>query len=167
MKTIELTQGQVALVDDEDFEWLSKWKWCADKTSRNGNYYAARYPRKNENRSKKYIRMHREILGAKPCAQGDHRDGNGLNNCRDNLRVCTHAQNQQNKRISKKNTSGFKGVHWHSLTGKWRAQIKANGKRMHLGLFANPVQAAHAYDAKAKELFGEFAKPNFTEASNG
>lgn len=158
MKQIPLTRGMVALVSDHRFEYLNQWKWHAHP-NKGGDMYAARKGKGN-----KFVFMHREIMGVTdPKTQVDHRDGDGLNNVDGNLRVCTHAQNMLNRKIHKNNTTGFKGV--TRVNRKWVAYIGANSKRIHIGYFSTPVEAAKARDSKALELHGEFAKLNFEGAS--
>lgn len=154
MKRIPLTQGKFAIVDDELFEWLNQWKWCAHK-NRN-TYYA-------ERGGKGHIQMHREILGLTygDGKLSDHINHNGLDNRQSNIRICTNAENLQNQRPQKDKTSKYKGVRWSKVAEKWRAYIKKNKKWSCLGYFANEIDAAKAYNRKAKELFGEFACPNF------
>lgn len=156
IRTIPLTQGKVAIVDADDYEWLSQWEWYANKIDR--TYYAVR----NKIRSK--ILMHREILGLK-CGDNvktDHRNGDGLDNRRENLRKCTDAENQHNQNhLRSKKTSVYKGVSWNKMNKNWRAAIWCNYKIYYLGSFGNEVDAAKAYDKAAKELFGEFAYLNF------
>lgn len=155
MKTIPLTQGLFALVDDEDFEYLNQWKWYAARQW--NTYYAFRQDYSSG--KPKTIRMHREVMGEDP-RNIDHRDGDGLNNQKCNLRYCTHSQNHQNRKHHRNTSSIYKGV---SLTyNKWRAQIMNQGKVAYIGLFYTEEEAALAYDTKAKELFGEFARPNFS-----
>jgi hypothetical protein len=159
MKEIQLTQGKIALVDDGDFERLNAFKWQARKNHR------VWYARRSESKQpRKCITMHHYILTLPDSVHVDHRDGNGLNNQRLNLRVATHAQNQINRGLPCNNTSGFKGV--SRSFGHWRAQITDNGKRANLGTYADPADAARAYDRKAKELFGEFAWLNFPGENN-
>ncbi len=159
MKRIPLTQGKFALVDDVDFEKLSKYKWHAAK---HRNTYYARRKCKSMNYP---VRMHREIMGLiyKDGKQTDHRDGNGLNNQKYNLRICSNAENARNAVKQANNTSGYKGVTWNKPSKKWMAQIESGGKDYNLGRFIDKTEAAKAYDAKAKELFGEFAWLNFPE----
>jgi len=158
MKRIKLTQGKYAMVDDCDFEELSKHKWYAEKSG--NTFYAARGVTVDVNQQK-IIKMHRVILGlSSPDVLCDHIDGNGLNNTRANIRSCTRNQNQMNKRLSAKNTTGFKGVCLNKKTGKFYAQIKVGRKNKYLGYFDCPLKAAKAYNCAAKKLHGEFASPN-------
>lgn len=155
MKRIPLTQGKFALVDDEDYEWLSQWKWCADK-GRN-TYYASRND--NENKRQTTIRMHRELCQSEEDV--DHIDGDGLNNQKRNLRSCSSGQNSYNQRKSKNNTSGFKGVSWDKEKKKWAAYINFQRKKIHLGYFEDKIDASKSYDNAAIKYFGEFASLNF------
>jgi hypothetical protein len=156
MKTIKLSRGMFAFIDDEDFEDLNKYMWCASKHS--GKFYALR---KGPRPLKKTILMHREIMKTPNGMKTDHRDGNGLNNQRYNLRICTDVQNGQNQILHKNNTTGFKGVHFNKQRNKFQAQIKVSKKMMFLGNFPSAMSAAVAYDKAAKKHFGEFAKTNF------
>jgi hypothetical protein len=165
MKTIELTQGFVAMVDDADFEWLNGYKWHTNRASKSSRIYAARNIRIGPERRRSTTNMHRVILGITDRKIDiDHIDGNGLNNQRSNLRTSTHAQNLQNSGLRKTNKTGYQGVSVKSdCRQRWQAHIKAGDKRVYLGLFDCPVKAARAYDAKARELHGEFANLNFPE----
>jgi hypothetical protein len=140
MKKIQLTQGKFAIVDDADYEWLNQWKWyaCADCNT----YYAVRAAYKDGKQTT--VQMHRQILSLKPSdpRQCDHRDGNGLNNRRKNLRIATHAQNQHNQKPQKGGTSIYKGVSWHRHTAKWCARIGVNGQAICLGYFDSEIEAA-------------------------
>ena len=161
MKRIKLTQGKFALVDDCDFKWLNQWRWYAQK-GRN-TYYAARSTRNHTTKKQQVICMHRLILNTPTGMESDHRDGNGLKNTRSNLRICTTSQNQHNQLPQKNTGSKYKGVWRYKKDNKWGSQIQINGKSINLGSFINEIDAALAYDAKARELFGEFAYLNFSQ----
>ena len=156
-KQMSLTQGKFALVDDDVFEWASKFKWYAHRMGR--CFYAGRkigkYPHQ------KSSLLHREIMNAPDGVTVDHISGDGLDNRRENMRLASRIENNRNRRLNANSTSGFKGAYWHKASGKWTAQISIRGKRIHLGLFATPEQAALAYDEAAIKHFGEFAKANF------
>ena len=140
MKEIPLTQGKVALVDDEDYEKLMQYKWYANKMR--NVYYAVRGL--NINGKQQIQSMHKMLMECPANMNIDHIDGNGLNNQKDNLRIVTIRQNQQNQHI--KNTSSkYPGVYWHKGSQKWRSQIRVNGKRKQLGEFTNEVDAFRAY----------------------
>lgn len=167
MKEIELSQGYVALVDDEDFErCMASPKWYAavvrfkDGSVRNV-YAQCRVQKPNGKYTTQQI--HRFIMDAKGI---DHWDHNGLNNQRYNLRIATIPQNGWNQGLSKVNVSGYKGVYWRKDIGKWVAQIEVNGKRIWLGAFVNVVDAANAYDVAALKYYGEFALTNKAMAAN-
>lgn len=148
-----------AFIDDEDFSKVMKHKWYVDECGKNS--YARTfisYKSKSGWRTRS-CSMHRMLLKPPEKFDVDHINGNGLDNRRSNLRICTREQNLRNRKINK--TKGVKGVHWHETAEKWCAQITHNGKCQHIGLFQDRDEAAKAYDNKAKELFGEFANLNF------
>lgn len=155
-KEIPLTQNKFALVDDADYDWLMQWKWHAQHNGH--NWYAARNQGKRPFRT--IVQMHSVIAATPKGFDTDHIDGNGLNNQRDNLRVCTHAENRRNQGKQENNTSGYKGVVWDK--GKWRAEITVNRRKIRLGIFGDPEMAARAYDKAAKQYHGTFAKLNFS-----
>ena len=157
MKYIKLTQNQVAIVDDEDFDMVSQHKWCVINDY--STFYALTSIRKPSGK-RINLKMHRLILNPSGSLQVDHRDGDGLNNQRGNMRVCTNQENQYNQRPQKGKSSQYKGVSWHKQSKKWQAYIKNNGKLKHLGHFVDEIDASKAYDAAAKKLFGEFARLN-------
>ena len=155
-KEIQLTQNKVAFVDDADFEWLNQHKWCF-----NGRH-AIREIRIGGKKRK--ILMHRIIVSVPFGLEIDHINGNGCDNQRDNLRICTHQQNVRNcKKCTKDTSSKYKGVCWHKTNRKWQAYIGANKKVIYLGYFDIEDDAARAYNVAALHYFGEFAKPNFIE----
>jgi HNH endonuclease/AP2 domain len=152
VRTILFDTGQVALVDDEDYDALSRYRWTLKRCR--GNVYA-----------QAVFVMHRFILGT-PDGQIDHVDGDGLNNQRSNLRLATAAQNAQNRRTRSDNGSGYKGVTQSRSHGRpidrWIARI-GTGKRSYLGSFSTPEDAAIAYDEAARSAYGDFARTNFEE----
>ncbi len=158
MKRTKLTQGQFALVNNKDYVELSKYKWSAVKLR--NSWYAVRYS-KGSHKTRVSIYMHRQILGLKKDdgIKSDHQDHNGLNNQRCNLRKCTTQQNGFNRNYQN-HSSKYKGVSWDVKAKKWRAGIQYNLKTYHLGSYETGIEAAKIYDAKAKELFGEFARLN-------
>jgi len=159
MKTIELTQGKVALVDDADYLYLNQFKWHAHLHYSGRIWYAIRGTVRDDGR-KTTIPMHRVIMKARPDEQVDHIDHDGLNNQRINLRLCTVSQNAGNSNKHKHSRNPYKGVHLTD-SGRYRAYITINSRRINLGRFDDPIEAAEAYDAKAREVFGEFALTNF------
>ena len=145
MKKIELTRGYVALVDDEDFDRVNAHKWLASK--RLDTVYAMCTVEPN-------VLMHRFITGtSNPAIKVDHEDHNGLNNQKQNLRVCTHAQNCSSQKLSRYNTTGFKGVSFYKRDNNYSAYIKFDGRKRHLGYNPTAEEAALVYDAEAIKLF--------------
>lgn len=153
VKTIELTKGYAALVDDQDYEWLNSFSWQASIIK--GKVYASRGIRIGKKMRTEF--MHRVLLDAPAGVEVDHKDGNSLHNFRTNLRFATRSQQTQNS-FSGRNTSGVRGVWFHRPSGKWVAQLKAPGYKTHIGIFTDIKKAKAARDARAKEAFGEFAK---------
>lgn len=157
MKTIPLTQGKVALVDDADFETASQFKWHAVRKGR-GIY--ARHMQRKPHRRGASIYLHQLLMPGVP--EIDHKDGNGLNNQRENIRPVSHMLNMRGFRTKQIGASSmFRGVSWDCNKRKWQAYINYNKKRIPLGRFESENEAARAYDLAAKKLFGEFACPNF------
>ncbi len=153
MKRISLTQGQYAIIDDEDYEFLVQWKWHVVGRD-TPVFYAARGSLVSDRLIKrKMIYMHR-VLCPGDHENVDHIDHNGINNQKHNLRGCTHRQNLQNQRC-KRGVSQYKGVSRGS--NQWRAAIKSGSKIKHLGYFNKEIDAAKAYNEAAKEMFGKFA----------
>lgn len=154
--TIALSSGMFATVDADDFDLVCNYRWCPTPFRKN----RTRYARANVNGVK--TTMHRLVMGVTSTELWvDHKDGNGLNNCRGNLRVCNPSQNQFNRRKSIGLSSRYKGVTWDRANERWRAQIMRDGRARYLGRFTAEVDAARAYDESAVELFGEFARLNF------
>ena len=164
MKRILLTQGRHATVDDEDYDYLMQWKWYANKIGK--TYYAVR----NEPHAHlgwlkgQTIYMHRIILKVSRNNSVDHKNHNGLDNRKCNLRICSKAQNQQNQIGCNNGESQYKGI--RRSGNKWQARICTDGLRIHIGTFPAEGIAAKAYDKKAKELFGDFAYLNFPKGEH-
>uniref|UniRef100_A0A6H1Z9I4 Putative homing endonuclease n=1 Tax=viral metagenome TaxID=1070528 RepID=A0A6H1Z9I4_9ZZZZ len=154
MKKIQLNQEKFALVDDEDFEYLNRFKWRLHWQGYAIRTTLASETKRNERRD---IRMHREIMNCPPGLEIDHIDHDKLNNMRSNMRICTHQQNMCNQ----KKFGEYKGVSWHKGNKMWQANITMNGKQKNLGYSHDPVILARKYDAAAKGYFGEFAALNF------
>jgi len=164
MRLIKLTQGKFAKVDDKDFKYFNQFKWNAHK--RGNSFYAESrmYVRgqkiKNRDKRKVFI-LHNEIMNPKKGFFVDHKNRDGLDCQRKNLRIVTKSQNNANRCASKNGTSKYLGVAWYSQTKRWSAKVRKDGKVHWLGYFKKEKDAARAYDKKAKELHGEFANPNF------
>jgi hypothetical protein len=158
------TQGHVTDIDEFDYDRvIAAGPWCAHVEIKNGTVYTVYVYRHalKENGREATQKLHRFILGVTdPKIEVDHKDGNGLNNRRENLRLATHAQNMSSTGMRKGNTSGYKGVSWHKKAHKWAARIQVNSKGLHLGLFFTIEEAALAYDAAALLYHGEFAGTN-------
>lgn len=157
-RIIPLTQGKFAAVSPEDYDYLSRFNWCAMKKRTTFGYlWCAVRCLLPKNR---LVYMHREIARRarlKKSKEYDHRDRNGLNNTRENIRPCTRSQNVANRTKSSGKSSKYKGVSWGKKNHKWDARIRCNGKQFCLGLFENEEDAAQAYAVAAVRLFGEFA----------
>lgn len=153
VRQIALGHGRFAIVDAADYEWLSRYKWCA--SNKQGTIYAIRRTKKG-----KTVYMHREVTRAPKGTVVDHIDHNTLNNRQCNVRVCTDRQNQANKGPHG-GASGYVGV--YPRNGNWEAGITWRGRHYYLGRFSDPVEAAKARDRKAYELHGPYAYLNFPE----
>ena len=162
MREIELKSkkygNMFALIDDDLYEELRKFKWSLEK-SRHTFYAVRKEIVYGENH---YIKMHRQIMGLKK-GDGvivDHKDHNGLNNQKNNLRNATISQNNQNSRSRKNSTSKYLGVAFFKATKKWHSQISVNKKLKHIGFFNTEVEAALAYNKMASKFYGEYANLN-------
>lgn len=160
MHTIDLTKGYVAYVDDCDAILVSPYKWTLLISQTTKAYATASI---NGER----ILLHRFLLGLVKYdpRQVDHKDNNGLNCVRDNMRICTRTQNTANTGLRSNNKTGYKGVVFNKNGTAYKAQVQLEGTKINLGMYTDPIEAALAYDDAAKKLFGEFAKLNFPEAA--
>lgn len=156
MKTIQLTQGKVALVDDEDFEELIKYKWYASKVKTTNKFYVRRNI-KIEGGKQKTVRIHSVIINTPKGLYIDHIDGDGLNNQKSNLRVCSNAENARNRGANLNNTSGYKGVTWHKRMKKWVVQITVDYERKVYRSFSSKEEAYLAYCDACVTLHREFS----------
>lgn len=162
IKKIELSQGKHALVDDCDYEFLKQWNWVAHYSKSTNGFYADRSKyvgHFNGKNKRKTISMHRlimkRIIGRelKKSEVVDHINHDPLDNRRENLRIVTRRQNTQNKKT--KGTSKYPGVYWNKEKKKWKAEIRLEGKKTHLGYFSIEKEAAKAYEQALREHVGE------------
>lgn len=152
MKEIKLTQGKVAIVDNEDYESINKHKW----------FYNSGYAVRRNGKS--HMKMHRQIMNTPQGEITDHINGNKLDNRRQNLRIVNNQVNILNRPLQKNNESSFRGVSWHSGVGKWIVQIGSNSfEDKYIGYYDDKIQAALAYDRAAQAIFKEHAVLNFPE----
>jgi HNH endonuclease len=157
---IRLSRGLSAQIDEGDYSDLSQFNWFV-WVPHNAKHltYAVRKIRKSDGSYSKEL-MHRRILKAEPGSTVDHRNGDTLDNRRTNLRFVTASQNSANSRKHKDGSSGFRGVTWHCGNKKWQASVQFQKKRVYVGNFDDKKKAALAYNKKAKELHGDYAKLN-------
>lgn len=158
MKEITLSQGYIALVDDEDYTRVSQHRWYA------GNCAGKIYPRSSAGKKNKKMYLHRFLMQPPPGLEVDHINGNTLDNTRKNLRICTQAENRRNY-DGNNSKSGYKGV--MGKNSKWQARIKLDRKEIYLGVFATKELAAQAYNRAAHIYHGEFARLNVIGGMNG
>jgi hypothetical protein len=163
MIEIPVSKGKyVALIDDEDFELVSQYKWRAYRggdPGKNGTVYAIAHEPMVNGKDRGSVIMHRLIMKAPKGLKIDHWDGEGLNNQKYNLRLATNQQNAHNRKLGGK----FKGVSLDKRHGTWKAYIVFDRKNIWLGQHKTEESAARAYDMAARRLFGEFAKCNFNQ----
>jgi hypothetical protein len=167
MQEIELTRGKVALVDDADYPWVSNWKWYAADIQ--GRTYAVRGEWNPVRHVARVVYMHRLIMRAAKGQVVDHINHDGLDNRRENLRLCSQAENARNRRKAKGCSSRFLGVTFigdRKQNDSWKAQIMANHETVFLGNFHSEEEAALAYNEAAQRLHGAFATLNVVEEAS-
>jgi hypothetical protein len=152
-KEVPLTQGYIALVDDDDYEELSKYKWYFTASG-----YAARDARNTKRTTGRCVYMHKQLIPSDE--KVDHINRNKLDNRKENLRPATNALNLQNREKQINNTSGYKGVSWSKVSEKWSSEITSQGERHYLGLFEGKEDAARMYNFWSPFVHGEFAYLN-------
>ncbi|MEH7116104.1 HNH endonuclease [Neobacillus vireti] len=165
MKQINTIDGYVALVSDEDYDFINDlYQLTMNKDGYVNCNLKCMYKHKKMGLYSG-ISLHKLLIHPEKSGRGinvDHKDGNKLNNCRDNLRVCTHAENMRNRRKHKKAESKYKGVNWHKGSKAWQVRMNRDDKRIYKGLFSNEVAAANCYNYHAKIMYKEFAEYNDT-----
>lgn len=157
---VVLKSGYVVIVDEADAAFVLSFTWTT-QAGKCGARYAYRPVIKADGQRGK-VYLHRELVCAARGQRVDHVNGNGLDNRRSNLRLCTNAENMRNMRRGR-GASKYKGVAWFARDGCWRAYIVQDARQIHLGYFATEIEAALAYDRAARERFGEFAKLNLPD----
>lgn len=166
---IPLAQGYTVIVDDEDHSLVRQYAWWAHKDQKKTDlvYVHGWIPNPDNPSKGRTVCLHRFLLGVldKPAVKVDHKNGNGLDNRRANLRLTNAAGNSRNRRYTS-NKSGYKGVVMHSV-GCYEARIRVNGHRLYLGCYKTAREAAQVYDNAARKHHGEFACPNFSTSNGG
>jgi hypothetical protein len=152
MKYIKLTQDKQTMVNDEDFEHLSKYKWYFKRQG-----YAVRNTEYIRGQARGCVWMHREIMNTPPGFETDHINGNKLDNRRSNLRIVTKSQNQWNRK-KQSGSSKYKGVYWNKANRRWHVQLQMNKKKIWLGYYETETEARKAYEAGVGKFFGRYAR---------
>jgi hypothetical protein len=161
VQLIPVGRGKYAIVDADDYDRLAKYKWQVRSDGR--THYAFRWSSTRGGKKSQRILMHHEIINIPEGLVCDHKNRKALDNRKANLRPATVSQNNCNRCNTGQTTSRYRGVRQDARSNKWRAQIKFNGRRIHLGAFDDEVEAAKAYDTAAREYHGEFAVLNFPD----
>lgn len=162
IRLIPLTQKKFAIVDADDYEYLSQFKWFFHKggISKTGAFYGYAERKQRIGGKDTAIRMHRVINKTPDGLYTDHVNGNTLDNRKINLRTATSTQNQMNRKSAEGSSSRFKGVHWNKTNKHWQARLKADGKERTIGTFKSEIDAAKAYNEVAEKEFGQYARLN-------
>ncbi|UCC96328.1 MAG: HNH endonuclease [Phycisphaerales bacterium] len=162
-RRIPLSRGKHALVDLDDYERLSRYKWHT--VGDRGTFYAARNTGQRRGLKRVVVKMHREVLKVPAGMFVDHINHNGLDNRKANLRPATQAQNARNRRkVQRGNVhSIYKGLTWYRREERWAVRVMVNRKSKFIGYFDNELNAARAYDQAARKYHGQFASLNFPD----
>ena len=155
--------GLFALIDEEDVEVVSGYRWSPQRTQTGRTIYAGAQSTTHSGQGRRHILMHRLILGLDDGVQCDHENHNGLDNRRQNLRPADNSQNAANRPHVARGSSPYRGVWWNKRRMRWYVTVRFQDQQIHVGTFEDETAAALAYDRKARELFGEFALVNFPE----
>lgn len=160
MKSIPLSKDDVAIVDDENYEWLMQWRWTAQR--RNDRDRSSYYVKCHTKQDGKWVTllMHRLIMSCPKDMEVDHINHCGFDNRKTNLRICSRTQNTQNTRPMARKSSPHRGVVWEKSKRRWLVRITVDGKTHHLGLFRDDREAATTYNSAARRYFGRFAYQN-------
>ena len=153
VREVPVSGGRTALIDEADYESIQHWKWSSCRKRHTFAVYRAVLEQGKSRR----IYLSRFIMQAPSGLFVDHENGDGLDNRRDNLRLCTHTENNRHRcRPQSTNTSGHRGVFWERGAKKWRAQLSVNNRNVHLGMFLTVEDAGNAYRQAAVSRYGEF-----------
>lgn len=157
---VTLSKGYVAVIDATDVPIVDGYNWCAKIDRRSDGTVRSVYAVRNSKHDGRntLVHLHRVLLCAPEGLEVDHKDGDGLNNRRSNIRLASRRENQRNQRRNTSNSSGVKGVSFYKSRAKWHARIKRDGKRFHLGFFASLEEAASAYKQASAQMHGEFGR---------
>lgn len=151
---IRIGKDRFALVDQADYDFIKDYLWYC--SANKWGAYVQGFPKGQAGNNRKRVSMHRVILNAPKGMCVDHINGNGLDNRRGNIRLCTPAENSYNRKLQHNSTSGHRGVYWHKASRRWRARISYARENISLGYYNNLEDAAKAYKEAAKKYYGEF-----------
>jgi hypothetical protein len=161
IEIIRLSKDYFTIIDSEDLPRVSKYKWHTTTVNKYNKPRAV-----CSFKGRKTLKLSRLIMNAPDNMVVDHINGNPLDNRKCNLRICSQRENMLNRNLNRNNKSGYKGVSWSKRDNKWLSELQTNNKSYYLGIYKDKIEAAKAYDKKAIEFFGEYAKTNFPQKLN-